>query len=289
MSGHRGFFYHFLDMQTGARFKDTELSSVDTTLLLGGVLFAQSYFDRPIRGSGDPRARRAHLPARGMGLDAAAAAAHRHGLEAESGMLAYDWNGYNEALLVYVLALGLADASGRRRGLRGLDLHLRQELGQLRRAGAPDLPAAVRAPVLAGLAGPARRARRVHAQARPGLFREQPARDAGAARLRDREPARLEGLRRRRLGPDRLRRADRRDDRYRGEPRLFRTYSARGVGREFAFDDGTLAPTAAIGSMPFAPEVVIPAIEAMHARYGSRSTSATASWIPSIPASTSAT
>ncbi len=46
VSGHRGFFYHVLDMQTGLRFKQVELSSVDTTLLLGGILFAQSYFDR---------------------------------------------------------------------------------------------------------------------------------------------------------------------------------------------------------------------------------------------------
>ena len=45
MTGHKGFFYHFLDMKTGHRFKDTELSTVDTTILLGGVLFAQSYFD----------------------------------------------------------------------------------------------------------------------------------------------------------------------------------------------------------------------------------------------------
>ncbi len=46
-AGYHGFFYHFLDMQTGKREgRWTELSSVDTTLLLGGVLFAQSYYDR---------------------------------------------------------------------------------------------------------------------------------------------------------------------------------------------------------------------------------------------------
>src|SRR5581483_5499340 len=46
-SGYHGFFYHFLDMKTGKRFaRWTELSSVDTTWLLSGVLFAQSYYDR---------------------------------------------------------------------------------------------------------------------------------------------------------------------------------------------------------------------------------------------------
>jgi hypothetical protein len=55
---------------------------------------------------------------------------------------------------------------------------------------------------------------------------------------------------------------------YRGEQRQFRHYSARGVGFRENFDDGTIAPTAAIASLPFAPEIVIPATEEMHKRYG---------------------
>src|SRR5690349_23961194 len=46
-AGHRGFFYHFLDMKTGERFGDSELSTVDTALLLAGALFCQSYFNGP--------------------------------------------------------------------------------------------------------------------------------------------------------------------------------------------------------------------------------------------------
>ena len=45
-TGYKGFFYHFLDMQTGARVWDCELSPIDTTLLLGGVLTAAAYFGR---------------------------------------------------------------------------------------------------------------------------------------------------------------------------------------------------------------------------------------------------
>src|SRR5207302_4960295 len=45
-SGHAGFFYHFLDMDRGLRYREVELSSVDTSLLLMGVLFAGQYFDR---------------------------------------------------------------------------------------------------------------------------------------------------------------------------------------------------------------------------------------------------
>ncbi len=44
-TGYRGFFYHFLDMQTGRRFQTVELSTIDTSLLLAGILFAQSYYD----------------------------------------------------------------------------------------------------------------------------------------------------------------------------------------------------------------------------------------------------
>jgi hypothetical protein len=55
---------------------------------------------------------------------------------------------------------------------------------------------------------------------------------------------------------------------YHGESRLFHTYSARGAGIEYILDDGTIAPTAAAGSIVFAPAIVIPAITAMHDRYG---------------------
>src|SRR5947207_12803257 len=44
-TGYRGFFYHFLDMQTGRRFQQVALSTIDKSLLLGGILFAQSYYD----------------------------------------------------------------------------------------------------------------------------------------------------------------------------------------------------------------------------------------------------
>ena len=45
-TGNAGFFYHFLDMQTGQRFRDVELSTVDSTILFMGMLFAGQFFDR---------------------------------------------------------------------------------------------------------------------------------------------------------------------------------------------------------------------------------------------------
>jgi hypothetical protein len=56
---------------------------------------------------------------------------------------------------------------------------------------------------------------------------------------------------------------------YRGQKRTFFGYSARGpMGEPDGRDDGTLAPTAALGSLPFAPEIVIPCADALMKREG---------------------
>ncbi|HMD53641.1 MAG TPA: hypothetical protein VKJ65_03715, partial [Phycisphaerae bacterium] len=44
-TGYQGFYYHFLDMRTGRRAWQCELSTVDSAFLLAGVLTAGSYFD----------------------------------------------------------------------------------------------------------------------------------------------------------------------------------------------------------------------------------------------------
>ena len=43
-TGYQGFYYHFLDLQTGKRSWDSELSTIDTALLLYGMLTAAQYF-----------------------------------------------------------------------------------------------------------------------------------------------------------------------------------------------------------------------------------------------------
>jgi hypothetical protein len=58
---------------------------------------------------------------------------------------------------------------------------------------------------------------------------------------------------------------------FKGETREFFGYAARGpLGQPDERDDGTLAPTAALGCLPFAPEIVIPCAEAMRRDYGDR-------------------
>jgi hypothetical protein len=106
-TGYKGFYYHFLDMQTGRRDGDSELSTIDTALLLGGVLHVQQYFDRDdateatIRALADNLDRRVDWP--WMQVRSAKIC---HGWNPETGFLRYDWGGYNEAMILYLLALG---------------------------------------------------------------------------------------------------------------------------------------------------------------------------------------
>ena len=106
-TGHRGFYFHFLDMRSGTRAWNSELSLIDTALLIAGVLTAAAYFtaDMPaeveIRTLADALYRRVDWRwAQGDG------ACLTHGWKPECGFLNYGWEGYSEALLLYVLGLG---------------------------------------------------------------------------------------------------------------------------------------------------------------------------------------
>ena len=106
-TGYRGFYYHFLDMQTGRRAWQCELSTVDSAILLAGVLTARAYFDadapeeKEIRTLADALYRRADWSWAQNG-----GATVTHGWKPESGFLEYRWEGYDEALVLYVLGLG---------------------------------------------------------------------------------------------------------------------------------------------------------------------------------------
>jgi hypothetical protein len=106
-TGHKGFYYHFLDMSSGRRAWRSELSSVDTAFLLVGMLTAAAYFQRhsaeeaEIRDLADALYRKADWQWMQNG-----AAAVSHGWTPEKGFLRHRWHGYDEALIVYLLGLG---------------------------------------------------------------------------------------------------------------------------------------------------------------------------------------
>ena len=106
-TGYKGFFYHFLDMHTGHRTWDCQLSTIDTTFLLAGALACGRYFDREtppepdIRWLADALYRRVDWPWAQDGGQAVSM-----GWKPETGFPPYRWEGYNEGLLLYVLGLG---------------------------------------------------------------------------------------------------------------------------------------------------------------------------------------
>jgi len=106
-TGYHGFYYHFLDMHTGRRVWQCELSTVDSAILLAGVLTAGAYFDldtteeKEIRALADKLYRRADWSWAQNG-----GATVTHGWKPETGFLKYRWEGYDEALVLYILGLG---------------------------------------------------------------------------------------------------------------------------------------------------------------------------------------
>jgi hypothetical protein len=105
-TGYRGFYYHFLDMKTGKRVWLSEVSLIDTTLLLAGALTAASYFDggaaheAEIRQLADAIYRRVDWEWARGGVSTV-----RQGWKPESGFIHYGWDGYDEAIILYVLGL----------------------------------------------------------------------------------------------------------------------------------------------------------------------------------------
>lgn len=268
--GYKGFYYHFLDMQQGRRYDSwVELSSVDTALLLMGVLFAQSYYDgddareKEIRQIADVIYKRTdwtwlqqRQPLVSMGWFP------------ESGFIEHDWMGYNEAMMLYVLALGspthpvdpdawtvwtrtydndwgvfqgqeylsFGPAFGHQYSHVWIDFRDIQD-AYMRERGIDYFLNSRRAAL----------AQREYAIDNPMKWKDYGENVWGQTAAD---------------GPQNT------TQEYRGEQRQFRHYSARGAGLRENFDDGTIVPTAAISSLVFAPEVVIPATVEMHRRYG---------------------
>ena len=152
---HRGFFYHWANVNTGERMWDSEISSVDTAILLCGILTCRQHFDHP----GDPPACRADIFNRvdwtWLSEDTSLLP---HGWTPEVGFLPYRWDYYSELMMMYLLGLGSSThplRAGNVERLEADDLRIRRAaLHRLVRA-------AVRAPVFPGLVRFPRQARPV--------------------------------------------------------------------------------------------------------------------------------
>lgn len=106
-TGWKGFFYHFLDRESGRRVWNSELSTVDSGFLVAGMLTCAAYFDGPAADESELRDKVDEIYRRvdwkwALGRSRTLS----HGWRPEHGFLRYRWEGYDEALLLYILALG---------------------------------------------------------------------------------------------------------------------------------------------------------------------------------------
>ncbi len=256
-TGYRGFYYHFLDMESGRRAPRSELSTIDSAILFAGILVAVMYFDgdtaaeQELRRLGDALYRRADWEWARAGGDAVSM-----GWTPERGFLRYNWTGYNEGLFLYVLALGSPTHPIDRRGydtwtstyrwkriygwehLFGGPLFIHQlnhvwidfrgiHDEYMREKGIDYFENSRRATYI----------QREYAIRNPRGFAGYGA-NAWGITASD--------------GPGPARRT------VKGRPRRFWAYRARGV--PYGPDDGTLSPWALVASLPFAPEIVVPAL-----------------------------
>ncbi|MGN6312938.1 MAG: glucoamylase family protein [Rhodanobacteraceae bacterium] len=270
-TGYHGFFYHFLNMQTGHRYgRWVEVSTIDTTLLMSGVLFDESYFngddpqEREIRDLAEKLYRnvdwnwaQVRPPLVSMGWTPGG-----HFIE-------HDWQGYDEAMILYVLALaspthpvqpaawaawastydrswgsfmgglphiGFAPLFGHQYSHAWIDFRGIQD-AYMRGRGIDYFENSARATV----------AQRDYAIANPLHWKGYGANVWGLTACNGPADVVWE---------------------HEGKRTIFSGYAARGADVDRVFDDGTLAPTAAISSIVFAPQIVLPEIQAMYSRYG---------------------
>ena len=99
---HRGFFYHFANVKTGERLWDSEASSVDTAILLCGILACRQHFnDEGIDSLA--RAIFNRVDWTWLSMDTRLLP---HGWMPENGFLPYRWDYYSELMMMYLLGLG---------------------------------------------------------------------------------------------------------------------------------------------------------------------------------------
>jgi len=263
-TGHHGFYYHFLDMQHGRRAWRCELSTIDSAFLIAGMLACAVYFDRHSHEEREIRERAEELYARAewdWACDGGIVV--KHGWRPERGFIPYGWTGYNEALLLLILGLGSPSHplppesySAWTRTYRWKELYGYEHVfggslfvHQLSHAwidfrGIQDEYMRGRGIDYFENSRRATYVQRAHAIRNPGGFLGLGS-DMWGVTASD--------------GPGPARRV------VDGRERRFWGYRGRRI--PWGADDGTIAPWAAVASLPFAPEIVLPALHALHERY----------------------
>ncbi|GAB6282733.1 MAG: glucoamylase family protein [Ignavibacterium sp.] len=272
-TGYKGFYYHFLEMDSGKRWRDCELSNIDTGLLFGGIIFARQYYvqnnsvEKEIRKLAELILNRADwnffvLPDTGK-----YGSLLSMGWRPEESSNSRGWDGYNEALIIHIIAAGTNLNNPQKVYKKWLSSYLWDE------------PYKDFAHVIF-----------------PPLFGHQYShifidfRNYFDEYMKEKGIDYFENSRRATYtqqkyaienplgwkGYDSLTwgitACDGPGSKYNYDDKKFYDYAGRGSSgpKHILFDDGTIAPTAAGGSIPFAPEITIPTLMNMYKKYGSQ-------------------
>jgi len=268
ISGYKGFFYHFLTLDKALRFQEVELSTIDTGLLMAGILSAMSYFDKDnetekqIRDISDFLYRRVEWD---WAMEDSTTMSM--GYHPERGFLKdARWWGYNEAMVLLVMAMGSpthplpAEAWQAWTSTYEWGTYFGQEFVQFGSLFAHQYSHMYID--FKGIQDEYMREKNID-------YFENSRRATYANRSYCiANPAGYVGYSANVWG---LTACDGPGNDNKANPNIaFMGYSARGAGLWHVTDDGTLAPTAAGGSVPFAPEICLPALDAMYQQHGDK-------------------
>lgn len=268
-TGYEGFYYHFLDMTTGKREWNCELSSIDTGLLFAGIIFAKNYYkgsdetEKSIRVLSQEILQRANWKFFTLPANHKTPYTICLGWSPEEKFHEWGWHGYNEALILYIIAAGL--------GMEKAEEGYKTWLSTYQWAEPYHGLAHVVFPPLFG-----------HQYSH--MFIDL--RGIADFYMQKKELDYFENSRR--ATYTQLEYAKENPKQWIGYDSLtwgitacdgpgfikdgkeFFGYAGRGTsGKEYNyFDDGTIAPTAAGGSIVFAPEIVIPTLISFKQKYG---------------------
>ncbi|MFT8931671.1 MAG: glucoamylase family protein [Acetobacter syzygii] len=271
-AGFHGFYYHFLKRENGLRLNpDIELSSIDTALLMQGVLFASSYYTHDSAAEAEIRDLAGKLfdrvdwrwmlrPDNRISM----------GWSPERGFLPNYWEGYSEGMMLYVLGLGSTshplDPTSWQAWISTNKSRWGESYGQTFLNFAPLFGHQYTHAWIdfRGIRDEWSRSAGIDyfENSRRAVYAQQNYAVQNPGKWQDYGPN-VWGLTAS-DGPAETTKVEN------GQQRRFLAYSARGVGRDYTQDDGTLAPTAAGGSVAFAPELAIPALRTMKDKYGDR-------------------
>ncbi len=268
-SGNKGFYYHFLNYGDGTRYKDVELSSVDTGLLIAGILVSQSYFDsensneQNIRELADSLFLRIEWDwmmeeQQTMSM----------GWTPENGFIEARWEGYNEAMVLLIMALG---SPTHPIALNSWDAWTQTydwvDFEGFEHLNFGPLFGHQYSQMFIDFRGI-----KDNFMSTKGIdYFENSRRGTLSNRAWCiRNPFKFEGYGENIWGLTACDGPGKGIREWKGQEIEFKAYNARGAAFNYRQDDGTIAPTAAGGSIPFAPEETTNALFEMYNRFGDR-------------------